>query len=98
MTNIKSLKVDFQDFGLNTPTRICAKIGNETLTWSCTGKSVEQIADRIKCIVSLWAPYKVIYTTSPYLLNQIKSRSLANPLTTVWELFCKEGIIIECQS
>lgn len=93
--NIKDrIQVNFTDFGLNNPTKIQFMFDNEMIMYSCTGKTVEQISKRIKQILGLFTPYKPIYKTSPYLFNQIRLKSLASPMKSVWTLFAENGITI----
>ena len=94
--NNKPIIIEFRAFGLTTPTIIQFRLTeNEFVRYEITNASVEQICEKVKKIEKFFGCNKVKYVTAPYVLNNIKTPSLANVVKSVWELFRENGIEIQ---
>ena len=98
-TDKKEVIIEFREFGLANPTVIQFYINSdEFIRYEIKGASVEQICNKIKLIQRVFSCVCAKYVTSPYNLQSIKKRSLANVTKSVWELFNECGITIhQCQ-
>lgn len=92
----KPIIIEFRAFGLTNPTVIQFRpTKKEFIRYEITGASVEQICEKIKRLEKFFNCNIVKYVTIPYILNDIKTPTLANTDKSIWELFSENGIEIQ---
>ncbi len=91
----KQVEIDFREFGLNNPTVIQVRKGDEFIRYEMVGMSVEQISQKVKGLVSFLGIKNPKYTTSPINYNTITRKTLCCPTKSVWERFKENGITIK---
>lgn len=91
----KQIEIDFREFGLNNPTIVQIRKGDEFIRYEMVGMSVGQLSKKVKDLVEFLGIKNPKYTTSPYNYNSITRKTLCSPTKSVWELFRENGITIQ---